>query len=343
MARHEAVFLIGVEAPTDALWRSLDEYIQGGGGAVIIPPARDADDAPPPAAYSAEAAQKVMPARILKRIDVPGKDGARWELARMDTRHSFVAPLMDWLAEDWDFLRHPAAYRYWDVEPNDATESVVRYDDGEPGRPAVVVRKSAGKVVLLTTPLDEHKSRWHNYNEKTTSFAFALPLLCAKYLCAAPADKRLNFQFGAEPPSVRKDAAFVLPKHVLSLDGLDRDIAFDNKNQWLGRNLSKAGNYAIAGVNPTTLERKTVHQFSINVLRQESDLSRVAVAEIEAALGSGSLVPLDRATPLREALQWDEPMELFPWLMIGLLFLLAMENLLANKFYRRDEETPEAV
>jgi hypothetical protein len=31
-------------------------------------------------------------------------------------------------------------------------------------------------------------------------------------------------------------------------------------------------------------------------------------------------------------------LELLPWLMVGLLLVLAVENLLANKFYRRESE-----
>ena len=33
--------------------------------------------------------------------------------------------------------------------------------------------------------------------------------------------------------------------------------------------------------------------------------------------------------------QFRQPVELFPWLMILVLLVLAVENLLANKFYRR--------
>ena len=44
--------------------------------------------------------------------------------------------------------------------------------------------------------------------------------------------------------------------------------------------------------------------------------------------------PQRRRRSLADTLNWDEPMDLFPWLMIGLLFLLALENLLANRFYR---------
>ena len=75
---------------------------------------------------------------------------------------------------------------------------------------------------------------------------------------------------------------------------------------------------------------------------EESDLTRVPVAEIEALLGKDALVPQDRKKSLIDTLNWNEPMELFPWLMILLLFLLALENLLANRFYRQDPPEPNA-
>jgi hypothetical protein len=36
--------------------------------------------------------------------------------------------------------------------------------------------------------------------------------------------------------------------------------------------------------------------------------------------------------------QFKQPVELFPWLMLLLLVALAVENWLANKFYRRPAE-----
>ena len=54
---------------------------------------------------------------------------------------------------------------------------------------------------------------------------------------------------------------------------------------------------------------------------------------------------MDRKAGIHEALSghWSEPMELFPWLMVALLLLLAVENLLANKFYKRDTTDAEKV
>ena len=49
------------------------------------------------------------------------------------------------------------------------------------------------------------------------------------------------------------------------------------------------------------------------------------------------LAPIGHGINLHEALQgrWRQPLELFPWLMIFVLLVLVVENLLANKFYRR--------
>ena len=47
---------------------------------------------------------------------------------------------------------------------------------------------------------------------------------------------------------------------------------------------------------------------------------------------------VERGIGIRQALQdyWSEPVEIFPYVMVLLLLLLALENLLANKFYRQE-------
>ena len=70
------------------------------------------------------------------------------------------------------------------------------------------------------------------------------------------------------------------------------------------------------------------------------------VEQIEDVLGPGAVLPLDFKSDLHDSLaqRWNQPVELFPWLMLALLFLLAVENLLANRFYRReDSKEPTAA
>jgi hypothetical protein len=95
-----------------------------------------------------------------------------------------------------------------------------------------------------------------------------------------------------------------------------------------------AGNYTLADESGDL-----VAAFSLNVPPDESILARIPTEPIEELFGPGAVLPLDFKTNLHEALSqhWSQPVELFPWLMILLLLLLAVENLLANKFYRRDD------
>jgi hypothetical protein len=54
-------------------------------------------------------------------------------------------------------------------------------------------------------------------------------------------------------------------------------------------------------------------------------------------------LPLDRKASLSGALEshWNQPVELLPWLMMLVLLVLALENLLANKFYRTEKPAAE--
>jgi hypothetical protein len=80
-------------------------------------------------------------------------------------------------------------------------------------------------------------------------------------------------------------------------------------------------------------------------LTGRGQLTRLPVEQIETLLGAGAVLPVGRETSLRDALQghWNQPVELFPWLMILVLLALAVENLLSNKFYRRQTEETEGT
>src|SRR5262249_50353336 len=78
--------------------------------------------------------------------------------------------------------------------------------------------------------------------------------------------------------------------------------------------------------------------FSMNVPAGECNLARVPAEQIEAVFGPNSVLPIGHNVSMKDALQdhWTQPVDLFPWLMILLLLVLAVENLLANRFYKRE-------
>ena len=79
-------------------------------------------------------------------------------------------------------------------------------------------------------------------------------------------------------------------------------------------------------------------RFSLNISPEECLLlPRLSTDAIEELFGPESVVQVGQTRRLKDALegQLRQPVELFPWLMILLLLALAVENLLANKFYKQ--------
>ena len=81
-----------------------------------------------------------------------------------------------------------------------------------------------------------------------------------------------------------------------------------------------------------------ITSFSMNVPPEESQLGQVPKEQIESLFGPDCILPLDRQASLPRMLEnhWSQPVELLPWLMMLVLLAMAAENLLANKFYRKD-------
>jgi hypothetical protein len=97
------------------------------------------------------------------------------------------------------------------------------------------------------------------------------------------------------------------------------------------------GNFAVYDPGDAGRPPRRVAAFSMMPRPDECQLDRVPVEQIEALLGPGSVLPVGRTASLRERLQdrWAQPLELAPGLLLALLFVMAVESLLANKFYRR--------
>jgi hypothetical protein len=98
---------------------------------------------------------------------------------------------------------------------------------------------------------------------------------------------------------------------------------------------SEPGNYTL---RPVDADGDAVAWFSVNLPPEESNLARVPREEIEAVLGPEAVVAPETNVDIGKVIgdRISRPWEMMPLLMILLLVLLAVENLLANKFYRRE-------
>jgi len=351
LAAYEAVALLNVTDPT-ALWPKLLEYVDAGGKLVILPGGTGQVQ---PKAYSLaanEAAARLLPAELAKvfetdALDEARKNGVSWRLDDAALRHPLLAPFREWkLQGNKDVILRPRrAWRYWDATPTPESTVVVKFDDDDDaakGRAALVERTvgaKGGKVLLLTTRLDtppaDRAQLWNDYWDTDNSWSVVLPNLLLRYLAGDPGDAVLNFTTGAPIPlPVPRGGATKLRIVGPGITARDTEIALDAKQSEVrlppGRT-STAGSFRIF-----TPDQSWIDGFSLNPPPEESLLAKVPVQAIELLCGPGSVVPIDRKLSLRDVLKlkYDQPLELFPWLLILVLMLLALESYIANRFYR---------
>jgi hypothetical protein len=338
LARYQAVYLIGVARPDANLWAMLEDYVRNGGGLGVIPGGKEMDVN----AYNQGPGQRVLPGQWGGIISQK-EPGAVWDLDRQAVfQHPLMKPFRSWQLGRVDFIQYPrGATLYWDVMPAaDRTTAVVTYADDK-HRPALLERQTEskggrpGRVLLFTTPLDGRQDpRWNNYQEALTSFYVVLTHLTTSYLAGDAEATQLNFISGQTLPAVALPVAPRFPSYTLrGPSGVDSVPANAGQNTLAFPQAMVPGHYLVEGP-----DGKRAASFSINMPPEECVLTRVPPEEIEALFGPGAIAPVARRGNLREALQghWSQPVELFPLLMIALLVILAVENLLANKFYRRE-------
>jgi hypothetical protein len=346
LGKYEAVYLFGLAEPDAGLWKAVDAYVQQGGSVGIVP----GGDEMKPAAYQGPVAKNLLPAtwkepaaKTAKKGE-PEPIGAMWDLKPAGIfQHPLLRPLRAWMDDPrLDFIVHArGARRYWLVDPAPkGAATIVSYS--EPGNPPALLERLnlPGKVVQFTTPLDDREPRWNNYAEDLTSLYLALTKLVTSYLTGEAKGVQLNFDAGPEPPRLALPLSPRYPTYQLRGQDLFETIAAEpGQNELKLREAALPGNYALEGVPSAGQDGVVIGRFSVNLAAAEADLSRVPSADVEGVLAPDAVIPADRSADIRELLagHWSEPLELFPYLMVLLLFVLAVENLLANKFYRRED------
>jgi hypothetical protein len=336
---YKAVCLIDVAEPGRGLWDMLGRYVQKGGNLVIVP----GGDELKRDAYGSEQARQLLPAKFKQPVEAK-EPGVPW--VQDAPPHLLLAPFQSWRKNvDVDFFRPeylPRAVRYWEVEPADGADVITTYAD-DAKRPALVERTvGEGRVLLFTTGFDGRRTKgesqkawWNNYLE--SSFYFVLVNEAVSYLAGDREEPHLNYLAG-EAATVSLPPASRSPLYTLQGPGLGAaEASVPRAEDQKQLQIAKAvvpGSYTVLDN-----EGHVIAGFSVNDRPEECLLTRdpERVQKIEAVLGPGSVLAVGHTASLRDALQrhWRQPVELLPWLMIALLLVLAFENLLANKFYRR--------
>ena len=329
----DVIFLINLAAPEEELWTRFREFVEAGGGLGIFlgapssvlstkPVANQLD----PVAYNSKAGQSVLPVQLKAATLVSSKPQL------MDLRNSqnpFLKRLEDAgvLAE----LGSTEVRRFWRVEPQESSVTVARFDGSE-GSPALVERRiGRGRVMLMSTSVDN--DQWNDFVGTALSFVFADQL--TQHL-AQQASFRCNYLVGDEV-TLPLDRNQKLRKIVVRMPDFKQrtqDLAADagllNLND-----LTTVGSYQVesAGGEPDYQSG-----FSLSLPAGESDLRRLETKELDSLLGEGRYAKSPDLDSLEKTVATGRlGQEMYSFVVGWLVVVFALEQFTAAWFYRTDE------
>jgi hypothetical protein len=343
LGRYPVVCLFQPAELSEKVWGALAQYVKNGGSLAIVP---GGEEMLPRLEDFNKGGKALLPAPLV-RIAAP-KEPVLWQRFSVNNGHPLMAPFVAWgKGGDPDFNRdelRPFVRRYWQVGPLEkGSQAIARYEDAK-RNPALLERAvERGRVVLFTSPLDiryvEPGSdvQWNNFWQDS-SFGLVLIDRVCRYLGGEASTPELNFRCG-QAPQVTLPAGAEGP-FTLSGPGTsgNRTVRLPERGgPLLLREAVQPGNYLVLDGKKTP-----VAGFSLNLPSEETNLERVPDEQLEAVLGKGRVARAGQSTSLLNALSGASrpPMELLPLMMMALLVVLAVESLLANRFYRR---TPEEL
>ena len=340
LAQYELATLMGVSQMSDALWNRLAEYVTAGGRLIVSPGGPKMDLA----SYRTEAAGKVLPRRFAAWTELPAdKQAVTWTWNALSAQRPFLAEFRK-IREAGSFFEDlpPITRGYWRVEDGARDRIVVAYNDApEPDQRSAAVLETdlgaRGKVLQFTVPLGLGGEKYHNY--ASSWFYLVLANEAVRSLTGDSEDLVFNFVNG-QNVILKWPVGDVKPGATYYLAGpdvasTDATVKREANQPFYRLGPEKTGS---AGLFTLESEDRTWREgFSLNPPVEESNLERLPASDIEALFKENAVIPATKPLPLAEIMsgKFRTDLELFPFLMIILLLVMASENLLANKFYRR--------
>ncbi len=331
LTRVDLVCLLDPPPLGDDTWRRLESWLASGKGlCVALGP-----NVGEPQKFDSETARSVLgcfPSMIFRATDT--------FLAPAQYEHPVLRPFRPFAdSVPWtDFLVN----RHWGVEIVDKScTTVLRYSNGEPALLEHPVGR--GRVLTMTTPLTEvdrpaGRPSWNDLAGPNDWPRFILVNEMAAYAVGAHAE-RYNYFTGetvvlpnlvGEYPSSYQLARPRGPLQIV------RAVEEKLRIPWT----DAPGQYRLKGIRDT----KVLRGFSVNLAAGESDLSRITTTRLDMLLGE------DRYQLARDLDQLERQQgtqrsgrEFYPYLVIVLVVLLAVEQVLANRFYGSQGEQLEGA
>lgn len=324
---YAAIALLDPQALTPDVWRKLADYCEAGGGLAIFL----GNHAQPPASFQDPTAVKVLGGKLTRVARTAGDIF----LAPRSYDHPILAGLRPYATSvPWDLF--PVFY-HWNLDELASTaRAVVPYGDGKPA--VVENRLGHGSVLVMTTPIsDPARPADHPaWNELATGEdawpCFALVYEMLRNLVKS-GQTRLNLLAGETAVLPNDPAEY--PERYQLFTPLDQpqDVLATGGRVTV-RFTEEAGAYRLRGQKSGPL----VRGFAVNLAGDTSDLTRLPQQRLEEILGRDRFHLARSKEEINRAVGADRVgSEFYPLLVTLMACLLGMEQVLANRFYRRTD------
>jgi len=299
LRQNDVVALLNVGDLSSSQAVAINNYVQNGGALLVAPGDRVNQEL-----YNRQFGD-ISPA-ILQNLDLLSRDDYL-VIADFDRRHPILRPLdTDWSAR---FQGH------WSMLPHEEADVLMQFDNTEP---ALVERKVGdGSIMLFASAMD---LEWNNLPLQGLFLPFVHQTL--RHL-VQPETKQRSYQvgdvFSLEPSGEATS--------VTATDASGDNINFSNDG------------FVITATTPGLITAEVdgeVIRYAVNVLPEESNFARTAVATIYDAIINPDTNPIQsrevQTAQLIEEL--ERPQRLWWWILSLVMLLVIVEAVIANRTYR---------
>jgi hypothetical protein len=315
-------------------WKKLESFVQSGGGlAIFLGHHAEGNEAKIDARFASVTAEKLLPA-MPTRVARAASD---LFASPVSYEHPILRPLRS-VSTSVPWERLPIFY-YWLLGPPASESSVIlRTSSGEP---LYLERRIAGEdgktglVLLMATPISDPLSpkgrpAWNEIPTGEDAWPFVvLANESLDYLCSARRDK-LNFTPGSLVSLLNDERVYPDRYQLFTPRGAASEL------------VSRDGLLTISTTNELGIFRlkgsrggPQTRGFSVRLPAGATDLTRIPAAQLEEAFGKDRFQVARNLSEIEHSLtSARRGRDFYPMIISLLAIVFALENLLANRFYK---------
>lgn len=336
-ADYAAVFLLDPKPMTPPLWEALADYAEDGGSLAIFLGPNASRSNRPNKLFNEKNAQSVLPGLLANIWRTAGDV----YLTPKNYQHPIMSEFRK-IASTVPWNRYPI-HRHWELRANESTGDselnvILAYSNN---MPALIERRiGRGTAFTMTTPISETarpegRKRWNDLTLGNALPYFILVNEICDYLVES-GNHQLNYLVGQsavlpnDPDRYPEQFQLFTPSRSTGKDEPPKTVRSDD-GRIVYRFTEEPGAYRLKGSRGGPV----VRGFSVNLPPEESDLKRIDREQLDQLLGPDRYqLASNREEINRGQGEARVGREFFSLLILAAVLFLAMEHLLANRFYQ---------